>query len=165
VSARQFSTFTVDSQLFGVEVGDVQEVIRYQPMTPVPLAPAAVAGLINLRGQVIPAIDLRHRLVLSPRGDGARPQNVVVRTEEGPVSLLVDQIGAVVDARDDDFELPPETLVGPTRALIRGAYKLEAELLLALDVARVVELSSTSDGLTRPSPSTKGTARHGQHHC
>lgn len=164
MSAQQFSTFVVDGCLFGLEVENVQEVIRYQPMTRVPLAPPAIAGLINLRGQVIPAIDLRHRLALAPRAAADRPTNVVVRTADGPVSLLVDQIGVVVDARDDDFELPPETLVGPTRALIRGAYKLETELLLALDVDRVVDVSSPTDGLTRPSPSTKGTASHGSHH-
>jgi purine-binding chemotaxis protein CheW len=162
MSSQQFTTFTVDGQLFGVEVESVQEIIRYQPMTPVPLAAPAVAGLINLRGEVLPAIDVRKRLSTWSRGGPEQPVNVIVRTDTGPVSLLVDQIGAVVDARDDDFEPPPETLVGPARALIRGAYKLDSELLLALDLAGVVSIDSHPDGLTRPSsPSTKGTAGHG----
>ena len=160
MTSTQLTTFLVDGHLFGIEVESVQEVIRHQPMTRVPLAPAAVGGLINLRGQVIAAIDLRHRLGLAARGQDQLPMNVVVRTEDGPVSLLVDQIGAVVDAADEDFELPPDTVVGPTRALLRGAYKLEAQLLLALDVASVVSGPPSS----RPDqavPSTKGTARHG----
>lgn len=86
---------------------------------------------------------------------------MVVRTGDGRVSLLVDQIGVMVHARDDDFEPPPETLVGPTRALLRGAYKLDTQLLLALDVVSVVDISCAPDGLTRPSPSMKGTASHG----
>ena len=141
MSTRQFSTFIVAGHLFGIEVENVQEVIRYQPMTRVPLAPPAIGGLINLRGQVIPAVDLRHRLSFSPRAVDELPMNVVVRTDDGAVSLLVDQIGEVVDADDDDFEAPPETLVGATRALIRGAYKLEGSLLLALDVPRAVDIT------------------------
>lgn len=163
MSTQQLSTFVVGGCLFGVAVQSVQEVIRYQPMTRVPLAPSAIAGLINLRGQVIPAIDLRSRLQMAPRSADERPVNVVVRTDDGPVSLLVDQIGVVIDARNDDFELPPETVVGSTRALIRGAYKLADELLLVLHVDRVVDVSCTSDGLTRPFPSTKGMASHGSH--
>ena len=140
MSTAQFSTFVVGSHLFGIEVESVQEVIRYQPMTRVPLASGAIGGLINLRGQVITAVDLRHRLAMPPRAAGERPMNVVVRTDEGAVSLLVDQIGAVVDAPQEAFEAPPETLVGATRELIRGAYKLDGTLLLALDVPRTVEL-------------------------
>lgn len=139
MSTTQFSTFLVGSHLFGIEVESVQEVIRYQPMTRVPLASGAIGGLINLRGQVITAVDLRHRLAMPPRAEGELPMNVVVRTDDGAVSLLVDQIGAVVDAPQDAFEAPPETLVGATRELIRGAYKLDAELLLALDVPRAVD--------------------------
>ena len=162
MSSQQFTTFLVDGQLFGIEVESVQEVLRSQPMTTVPLAAPAVGGLINLRGEVIPAVDVRQRLAPWSTGRAEHPVNVVVRTESGPVSLLVDAIGAVVDAQDDDFEPPPETLVGPARALIRGAYKLDTALLLALDVAGVVTLAASSDGLTRPSsPSTKGTAGHG----
>ena len=161
MSSQQFTTFTVGEELFGIEVENVQEVVRHQPITPVPLSAPAVAGLINLRGQVIPAIDVRQRLAPWSRGGAERPLNVIVRTDAGPVSLLVDSIGAVVDARDDDFEPPPQTLVGPARALIRGAYKLDTALLLALDVPSVVTLPASPDGLTRPSPPSKGTAGHG----
>ena len=87
---QQFCTFCVDGLFFGVEVLKVQEVIRYQAMTPVPLAPAVVNGLINLRGQIVTAIDLRRALGLSDRPAGSLPMNVVVRTDDGVVSLLVD---------------------------------------------------------------------------
>ena len=141
MSTQQLSTFTVDRYDFGVEVATVQEVIRYQEMTRVPLAPPAIGGLINLRGQVITAVDLRHRLGLPPRAPGVLPMNVVVRTDDGAVSLLVDRIGEVVHASSDDFEMPPETLSGPGRDLIRGAYKLDGRLLLALDVRRAIDIS------------------------
>jgi purine-binding chemotaxis protein CheW len=137
---QQFTTFVLDGHLFGVEVETVQEVIRYQEMTRVPLAPAAVGGLINLRGQVITALDLRRRLGLADRADGVLPMNVVVRTEEGVVSLLVDQIGDVIETDPAHFESPPDTVTPAARDLIRGAYKLDGTLLLALDVPRAVEL-------------------------
>ena len=139
-ATQQFTTFTLDGHLFGVEVETVQEVIRYQEMTRVPLAPAAVGGLINLRGQVITALDLRRRLGMADRPEGALPMNVVVRTEEGVVSLLVDQIGDVIETDAACFESPPDTVTQAAKELIRGAYKLDGSLLLALDVPRAVEL-------------------------
>ena len=104
---KQFSTFTVDRLLFGVEVEKVQEVIRYQVMTRVPLAPPAVKGLINLRGQIVTAVDLRRRLGLHPRATADLPMNVVIRHDDGAVSLLVDEIGDVLEVEDENFELPP----------------------------------------------------------
>ena len=102
------------------------------------LAPPSIGGLINLRGQVITALDLRRRLGMADRPEGARPMNVVVRTEEGVVSLLVDQIGEVIETDAAHFEQPPDTVAPQARDLIRGAYKLDGQLLLALDVQKAV---------------------------
>src|SRR5690348_8953193 len=89
----QYCTFWVDGLFFGVAVGAVQEVLRYQPLTAVPSAPEAVQGLINLRGQIVTALDLRCRLGLPPREGEALPMNVIVRSRGEVVSLLVDVIG------------------------------------------------------------------------
>ena len=107
----QFCTFYLDKVLFGVELRGVQEVIQQVELTDVPLAPAVVGGLINLRGQIVTAIDLRRRLELPERPDDIRPVNVVVRTGDGAVSLLVDEIGDVIEVDESTFELPPETLL------------------------------------------------------
>ncbi len=109
-----------------------------RPRTRIPLAPGTLAGLINLRGQVLSAIDLRVRLGLPARDADGEPMLVVVRVAGEPVALLVDTIGAVVDVDTDQFEPPPDTLTGSSRELLRGAYKLEDQLLLALDVDRAV---------------------------
>src|ERR1700710_1738635 len=94
---RQLCTFYVQGLFFGVEVEKVQEVIRYQEMTRIPLSPPVIAGLINLRGQIVTAIDLRHQLALEARTGEQLPMNVVIRREDGPISLLVDEIGDVVE--------------------------------------------------------------------
>ena len=141
--SKQFSTFFLDGLFFGVEVRKVQEVIRYQEMTRVPLAPAMIQGLINLRGQIVTAIDLRRRLELPPRPEGQLPMNVVVRSDDGAVSLLVDEIGDVVEIQDEAYERPPETLKGAARELVTGVYKLKERLLLVLDTERTVSLSAT----------------------
>src|SRR5215468_10972303 len=130
--SKQLCTFYVAGTLFGIPVEQVQEVVRPQPITPVPLAPSVVQGLINLRGQILTAIDLRSRLGLGKAKDAARLMNVVVRTGDSPVSFLVDEIGDVLDVEEDSFEGPPETLQGDMRELIGGAYKLKERLLLAL---------------------------------
>jgi purine-binding chemotaxis protein CheW len=137
---RQFCTFYLGDQYFGLDVLKVQEIIRYQAMTRVPLAHPVVRGLINLRGQIVTAIDLRRRLEMPDRAGGQLPVNVVVQTDDGAVSLLVDEIGDVLEVSERRFERPPETLRGTARDLIRGAYKLDDRLLLILDTERAVSL-------------------------
>lgn len=137
-NSQQFCTFFVDGQFFGVPVQQVQEVIRYQEMTRVPLVPQVIRGLINLRGQIVVAIDLRRRLSASERPEGQLPMNVVVRTVDGAVSLLVDEIGDVLEVQDDTFERPPETLQNISRELVLGVHKLPNGLLLILDTEKAV---------------------------
>lgn len=148
-NTRQLCTFYVDNLFLGVDVQQVQEVIRYQGMTRVPLAPAAISGLINLRGQIVTAIDLRCRLGLAARNPEIPPMNVVVRDSENAVSLLVDRIGDVLQVEDDLFEPPPSTVRANVRGLIIGAYKLADQLLLVLDTARVLAESDSRTNETR----------------
>jgi purine-binding chemotaxis protein CheW len=145
---RQYCTFFLGGDYFGIDVLKVQEVIRHQEMTRVPLAPPVVRGLINLRGQIVTALDLRRRLDLPDRPDGEPPVNVVVQTGDGAVSLLVDEIGDVLRVPEGAFERPPETLRGPARGLIRGAYKLDGRLLLILDTERAIDPSDDRDPTT-----------------
>lgn len=139
-TSQQFCTFLLDGNIFGTPVPKVQEVIQHQEMTRVPLAPDVVSGMINLRGQIVSAIDLRRRLGLKDRPPGELPMNVVVRTNEGAVSLLVDEIGDVIEVKEEALESPPETLQGFAREVVRGVYKLSGRLLLALDIDRIVDL-------------------------
>jgi purine-binding chemotaxis protein CheW len=139
-SNLQFCTFYVDGLFLGVDVLRVQEVIRFQEMTRVPLASPMVSGLINLRGQIVTAIDLRRRLSLTDRPADQLPMNVVVRTEDGAVSLLVDDIGDVLEVDESTFERPPETLAGAARQIVQGVYKLKDRLLLVIDTEQTVEL-------------------------
>lgn len=138
-ATRQLCTFVLGDFLFGVDVTNVQEVIRYQEMTGVPLAPSIIRGLINLRGQIVTAIEMRARLGL-PEREGARPMNVVVRTGDGVVSLLVDEIGDVLEVEERVFERPPETMAGTFRDVVFGVYKLERQLLLLLDVEKITSV-------------------------
>jgi purine-binding chemotaxis protein CheW len=140
----QFCTFYLDKVLFGVELRGVQEVIQQVELTDVPLAPAVVGGLINLRGQIVTAIDLRRRLELPERPDDIRPVNVVVRTRDGAVSLLVDEIGDVVEVEQDTFEAPPETLQGKIRMVILGVHKLDRKLMHLLDIERACETAEAA---------------------
>jgi purine-binding chemotaxis protein CheW len=132
------ATFTVGELVLGVDVALVQEVIGHQEVTGVPLAAYGSTGLINLRGEVVTAIDMRGRFGFAPRPPQVQPMNVVVRVDGELVSLLVDAIGDVVEVFAAQFEEPPETVSGVGRELIRGAYKRSDGLLLALDVARAV---------------------------
>ena len=104
----QYCTFVLDGHLFGVPVSSVQEVLRAQALTSVPLAPLEVAGLLNLRGQIVTSLELRARLGLRPRPADAPSVNVVVKTADGnAVSLVVDEIGDVIEPPREAFEAPP----------------------------------------------------------
>jgi chemotaxis signal transduction protein len=141
----QFCTFHLNGLLFGVELQGVQEVFVPLEMTRVPLAPPVVSGLINLRGQLVTALDLRGRLKLGERPEGMRSMNVVVRTDDGVVSMLVDEIGEVVQVDESTFEAPPETLQGGIREMILGVHKLEGHLLHVLDTRKACEISEISN--------------------
>jgi len=144
-TSSQLATFFVADLFFGVDVLCVQEVLRFQPMTSVPQAPKVIEGLINLRGQIVTAIDMRRRLQMPPRGGDKPPINVVVRTEDGAVSLLVDEIGDVLDVDRATWERTPESLNSCARELIRGVCKLRERLLLVLDTDKTVEIAAAVD--------------------
>jgi purine-binding chemotaxis protein CheW len=136
----QVSTFQVGKYFFGIEVSRVQEVLRSQKMTLVPLAPPVILGLINLRGQIVPALDMRRRLRIEERPAENIPMNVIVRTEEGAVSLIVDDIGDVLDLDPQNFERPPDNLAAEADGIIQAVYKLKDSLLLLLDADKTVEV-------------------------
>ena len=146
----QLATFIVGKFLFGIDVLNVQEVLRFQRMTKVPLAPPVIVGLINLRGQIVPALDMRRRLFFEPRNDEEMPMNLVVRTEDGAVSLLVDEIGDVLELKPSAFENTPANVSANVREMIRGVYKLKNRLLFVLDTEKTVDIGWSIPVLKSP---------------
>ena len=145
-------TFTLDNLFLGINVGEVHEVLLAQALTPVPLAHPVVAGLINMRGQIVSAVDLRRVLHLPKRPDDRPPPvNVIVRNGPNLLSLLVDQVGDVLEIESRFFTPPPDTASAATRNLFRGAYQLPQQLLLIFDTNRAIEaiVSQASSKLSR----------------
>lgn len=138
--SRQYATFMVGDLYFGVDVLEVQEVLRNQQMTPAPRADKVIEGLINLRGQIVTAFDVRRRLGLPDRPSDGEPMNVVIRSDDGAVSLLVDEIGDVIEVDPETFEAAPPTLDRAAREVLDGVYKLEGRLLLALDSRKILKV-------------------------
>lgn len=142
---KQLCTFRVDNLLCGIEVERVQEVVRYREMTTVPLSPPEVLGLINLRGQIVTAIDLRRRMGLEDRTDGKPPMNIVARGNDGLISLQVDEILDVLDIDENACEGPPEPLDPFIKTLVKKVYKLETGLLMVLDADKVFDVTEGAD--------------------
>ena len=133
----QLATFHLDDEFFGIEVGRVQEIVRPQQMTPVPTAERTIRGLINLRGQIVTAIDLRRILGM---GDTDKPDdqmNMIIRFPEGSDSLLVDRIGDVIEVAATHIDPPPSSMKGIDRHYVSGVCRLEKSLLVILDVDRL----------------------------
>ncbi|MBP9708180.1 MAG: chemotaxis protein CheW [Oligoflexales bacterium] len=135
-AASQFSTFYVANRLYGIDVTRVQEVVRPMPITPIPLAPEYVTGLINLRGQVATAIGLRELLGLKDTPPDSF-MNVVCRIDGSLISLQVDEIGDVIEVMMKDFETTPQTVPGEIRRFMTGIYKTTSSLLSIIDIERI----------------------------
>ena len=140
-NTRQFVTLTVKGQLFGIPVLSVQDVLAKQTIANVPLAHPVVAGLINLRGRIVTAIDLRRRMGIEDRPDGADSMNVVVEHGKELYSLIIDTIGDVLTVPADKFERNLATLDPLWRSFADGIYRLDQGLLVVLDIGRLLEFS------------------------
>jgi len=139
----QLATFHVGDGLFAIDVADVAEILRAQTMTRVPLAPPEIAGLLNLRGQIVPAVDLARCLGHEGRGVELS-HHLIIRSANELVSLLVDEVGDVVEADGDELEEPPENLRASVRALVSGLLPLPEQAALVLVPAHVVAASVRS---------------------
>ena len=128
---EQLTTFYIGSDLFGIAVMNVQEVTGPMAVVPVPLAPAFVHGLVNLRGQIATALGLRE---LFGKGESNSEQaSVVCKMDGNLISLLVDSIGDVVEVDGVKFEPPPDTIPPGVRHFIKGIYKMDGVLLSVID--------------------------------
>lgn len=138
-SARHelFVSFRLGGDHFLLPIQDVQEVQHAIALTAVPLAPAWLAGVMNLRGEIVPAIDLGELLSGKPRGEGA--MNVVVRAEGGVFSLLADEVSDVIEASASNLLPPPPHLDERLRQLVRHIFRTPDDLLLVLDHGRIVK--------------------------
>jgi purine-binding chemotaxis protein CheW len=145
-SASQFCTFYLNGLLFGVESQKIQEVVTYRELRPVPLAPDVVSGLMNLRGQVVVALELRRQLELPQRPAAMTPICLVVRAASGTVCLLADEVGNVVDVEEETFEASPETLSPRLRSVILGVHKLDGQLMHVLDTDEACEIQAAGTG-------------------
>jgi purine-binding chemotaxis protein CheW len=146
----QICTFALDGRTFALPVAEIREVVRGLTLTPVPLAADAVRGLVNLRGQIATAVDLRRRLDLPDRAPGPEDVHVVIDGAEGPVCLTVDDVGDVIRVPTSEVEPPPETLRPAVRELVRGICKRDHELVLLLDTARAVSAPARRDPIPHP---------------
>lgn len=142
---QKYATFYLDGICFGVPIEKVQEVLEFQDITPVPLSPPVLPGIINLRGQILTTIDLKTRLELSASESTAQPMMIVVRTNEGPINLIVGKIGSVMDVDSELFEKPTETLKAGVRAVTTHVCKLEGRLLLVLDTEKLVQVRQVAE--------------------
>jgi len=137
-TSQQYCTFHINGLFYGISVLEVQEVILEQRTTHVPLARDVLKGLINLRGQIVTALDLRCMLNPENLKLSAEVHNVVVFSEDGAISLIVDQIGDVLELDEARFENPPANLAPEVTKVISNVCKLQDELILILDIPAIV---------------------------
>lgn len=137
---RRYCAFKLKEHLFGLEVSHVQEIVRHNDYTPVPLAPPGIAGLMNLRGQILMAVDLRGRLGMEPRDRSEESINLILRTGETPVSVLVDDVRDIVEAEEDRRRAPPPHLQGEIGACAEWVLQLEKQTMVILDPNKVLEV-------------------------
>ena len=139
---REFLTFTVDEQIFGLPLSSVSDVLDARPLTPVPLAPPEVAGSLNLRGRIITAIDVRRRLGLQAMVPGAQHMSIVTENDGELFNLFVDAVGEVIALGDDQYEDNPVTLSAAWRRFSAGIYRLKEGLMVELNVEPLLDIDA-----------------------
>jgi purine-binding chemotaxis protein CheW len=139
-----FVSVRVGKQTFGIPVLRVQDVIAQTAINRVPLAPPEVAGSLNLRGRIVTAIDMRRRLRMAPREPDEKYMSVIVERSNELYALLIDDVGDVLWLTADARDPAPATLSAHWRGVCDGFYRLECELLLALDVDQILALETAS---------------------
>ncbi len=139
---QDFVTIYLAGQLLGIPVLAVHDVLNAQKITPIPLAPDWVAGVLNLRGKIVTAISLRRRLNLPARKPDEKSMSVVIEHNDEPYSLQIDKVGEVLSLDDSLFEKNPNTLDACWREVSRGIYRLEDTLMAVLDVDKLLETTN-----------------------
>ncbi|MCC5995773.1 MAG: chemotaxis protein CheW [Oceanicaulis sp.] len=134
----EYVTVHVGGQLFGVEVSEIREVFSPHGITPVPRAPAEIAGLLNLRGRIVTAVETRVRLGLPPRGEDEPVMALGLEEGSELFGVLVDEVGEVLRLDPAAAEPAPGHLDAQWRAMIKGVYRLEEQLLAILDVRALI---------------------------
>ncbi len=137
-SLLQLVTFRIGEEEFGVDILAVQEIIRLLQITPVPRAPASIEGVINLRGKVIPVVNMRSRFSLPARQATSQTRIVVMELEEKIVGFLVDAVSEVLRIPATTVEEPPPVVAGIGSEYIRGVGKLDGRLLILLDLTHLM---------------------------
>lgn len=145
-NTSQLLTFMLSEQMFGVPVLQVNDVLGPQKITRTPLAPAAVAGVMNLRGRIVTAIDMRRCLNQPPREQGKSNMSVVVDQDGELFSLMIDSVGDVLDLTRDTYEDVPATLDTAWRSVSSGIHKLHDKILVVLDVEQLLRMASGKSG-------------------
>jgi purine-binding chemotaxis protein CheW len=135
---HEYATFYLGDMLLGIDILRMREINRQLEVTSVPHAPDYVSGVVNLRGDVVTILDLRQILGLEPREITPQSRNIIVNTSSEQIGLLVDRIADVISAQSDEIDPPPANLHGVDGKYFAGIYKKEAELLVILDIERVV---------------------------
>ena len=134
---KQYCTFKVGGNYFGIPVLEVQEVIRPMPSTRVPLAKSQIKGLINLRGQIVTLVGLRELFEFDSVSN-EKSMNVVIRSDDSLLALVVDEINDVIDVPENSFEKAPATLDKGLKQYVKGIHKLQGQLLIVLDLNKVI---------------------------
>jgi purine-binding chemotaxis protein CheW len=139
-----YVTMRIAGQLFGIPVLQVQDVLGPQRITRIPLAPPEVAGSLNLRGRIVTAIDVRSRLNLETRPQNLREMSIVVEYQQELYSLIVDEVGEVLSLAEDSYERNPATMDNRWREVSSGIHRLDRELLVILDIGRLLSFADLS---------------------
>lgn len=140
MSSKQFSTFYVAGRLYGIDVMSVQEITKMMNVTNVPLSPSFVHGLVNLRGQISTAIGLRDLFQLADNKNADDSMNVVCKGDGMLLSLIVDQIGDVIEVEDELYEATPETVAPSVGRFMSGVYKISGNLLSVIEIKKIIEV-------------------------
>lgn len=161
VADEQVVAFRLAAEAYGVNISQVREIVTLPPITHVPGAPPFVEGVINLRGQVIPVVDLRQRFGMPPAERSSETRVMVVEVGEFIIGLIVDGVSEVLTVPGGQVEPPSAAIVGPHSAFIRGVARLDERLLVLLGLEHLLggDTLASADAMAAEAGADGGTVR------
>lgn len=144
LQTNQFVSFVLNGEEYGVPILSVQEIIRYETVTRVPQSPPFVDGVLNLRGQVIPVINLRRKFAMEEKEADRSTRIIVVEVNDRVVGMVVDEVSEVLMVNDENIAPPPPMGTSLKTDYIRGMGKIDENLIILLDIDKILSLEEQS---------------------
>lgn len=142
---REFVTFRLNQEFYGININNVENIEKVLPITRIPYTEKHIKGVINLRGIIVPVVDLRARFDLEPREANDESRIIIINTEEMKIGMLVDASSEVLQISEDDIDASPNVRKEHDNEFIKNIGKKDGRIIMLIDINRVLNIDESAE--------------------